>query len=321
MKDEPLISIIIPVFNVERYLERCVESVLGQTYRHLEIFLVDDGSTDSSGEICEHLKKKDARIKVIHKINGGLSDARNAALDIVRGEWITFIDSDDWVEKKYVECLYEKAVKTNSQISIGSFVTTSGATRTEEKEKELYNIVMDNEEAISNLLYQKYYTTSAWGKLYKSELFDKIRFPVGKLYEDVETIYKVFADAERSVYTAEKLYYYFQRDESIVRTGFTIKKMDYADNARKVLEDVKKRYPSLEGGAASRLLWADIHILVHMDDRTKYPDEYKQLWKEIKSSRFNVLMDPRVRPINKLVMACSYMGINVLKILFNMKNS
>ena len=187
MKDEPLISIIIPVFNVERYLERCVESVLGQTYRHLEIFLVDDGSTDSSGEICEHLKKKDARIKVIHKINGGLSDARNAALDIVRGEWITFIDSDDWVEKKYVECLYEKAVKTNSQISIGSFVTTSGATRTEEK--ELYNIVMDNEEAISNLLYQKYYTTSAWGKLYKSELFDKIRFPVGKLYEDVETIY------------------------------------------------------------------------------------------------------------------------------------
>ena len=320
MKTEPLISVIIPVFNVEKYIKRCVESVLEQTYRHLEIFLVDDGSTDTSGEICEHLKKKDVRIKVIHKTNGGLSDARNVALDIAQGEWITFIDSDDWVEKKYIECLYEKAVETNSQISIGNFVTTSGAVGSKEQEKELY-IVMDNEEAILNLLYQKYYTTSAWGKLYKRELFDEIRFPVGKLYEDVETIYKVFVGAERCVYTAKKLYYYFQRNESIVRTGFTIKKMDYADNAREVLKDVKKRYPSLEGGAVSRLLWADIHILVHMDDRTKYPDEYKQLWKEIKSSRFHVLMDPRVRPINKLVMACSYMGINVLKILFNMKNS
>lgn len=122
--EEKLISIIVPVYNVEKYLKECIDSVISQTYKNLEIILVDDGSTDKSGEICDEYSKKDSRIKVIHKENGGLSDARNVALDIAKGEYIGFVDSDDYVEKDMFETLYKLAEEHNTEISSISFYKT-----------------------------------------------------------------------------------------------------------------------------------------------------------------------------------------------------
>lgn len=319
MNENPLISVIIPVYNVEKYLERCIASILTQSYKNLEIILVDDGSSDNSGTICDRYRETDTRVRVFHKKNGGQSSARNLALDNAHGEWIAFVDSDDWVDMDYIKLMFEHASLTNSQISIISSVNTVNENISIKKTHPSL-VLMDNEQAITNLLYQRFFSFAAYGKLYSKELFKNIRFPEGKLYEEMEPIYKVFVKAEKVVFSNEKLYFYFQRQGSTVRSKFSIReKMDYVENTKIVLEDVKRKYPNLTNAAISRLLWADIHVLVHMDDTRKYENEYKLLWKDIKKNRRKVLKDKKVRPINKIVLLISFLGTRMLKTVFNVQ--
>lgn len=314
-----LISVIIPVYNVEKYLERCLSSILAQSYENLEIILVDDGSTDNSGAICDEYGKKDARITVFHKINGGQSSARNIALDYAHGDWITFVDSDDWVDKDYVKHMLEKAISTKSQIAVIASVNTVNENVYVKKETQSF-LVLDNEHAMANLLYQKYYSFSACCKLYKKELFSNIRFPEGKVYEEMEPIYRAFARADQIVVSDEILYFYFQRQGSTVRRKFSItEKMNYVENTKIVLEDVKRNYPKLVNAAISRLLWADIHVLVHMDEIQKYEKEFKLLWEDIRKNRKRVLRDKNVRLINRIVLIISFLGTNALKIVFKIQ--
>ncbi|MBD7913312.1 glycosyltransferase family 2 protein [Clostridium cibarium] len=218
-----LISIIIPVYKVEEYLRRCINSVLKQTYKNLEVILVDDGSPDRSGEICDEFAALDNRIKVIHKKNGGLSDARNAGIDICEGEYIAFIDSDDWVHDKYIENLYKLLKKTNSDISVCNFIKTA---------KDKVDIYISNEEIYEytkiealEQFVDKFYVQMviACGKLYKRNLFREIRFPVGRLHEDEFITYKVIFKAKKIVLTTAQLYYYWQREDSIMGSGFSLK--------------------------------------------------------------------------------------------------
>lgn len=232
-----LISIVVPIYNVEKYLNKCIDSILSQEYKNIEIILVDDGSTDNSGKICDDYTKKDNRIKVIHKENGGLSDARNVGMEKAIGEYIAFIDSDDYIGKDYISTLYNMCITNNSEIAQCSFerVTDNQTTNEINVDKKIEN--MTGIEAIKNIFKEKYLEyIVAWNKLYKKSLFENIKYPKGKLHEDEATTYKLFYEAKKVSVTNEKLYYYYIRQNSITNTKFTLKRLDYIEELEEQLK-------------------------------------------------------------------------------------
>jgi glycosyltransferase involved in cell wall biosynthesis len=311
MKQEERISVIIPVYNVEKYVGRCIESVLGQTYRNLEIWLVDDGATDSSGKICDEYARKDERIRVIHKENGGLSDARNTAIEKMTGKYVTFIDSDDFVADCFIERLYRHARKYQAEVVISGFLPTKKTTAeyTLEKKIEIYTA----EEALKELLYQKKYNTSAWGKLYLSSLFEQVRYPKGKLYEDICTTYQLIEQSTKIAFDSSKLYFYYQDSVSIVRSEFNIRKMDYVYNTKILYDFIYENYPSLRKAADFRYLWANLHIWVNIPDQKKYQKYCKTLERNIKRYRFAVCLDKEVALKAKISILLSYGGWKIAR--------
>lgn len=223
-----LISVIIPCYNVEKYIDRCMESVLNQTYRKLEIILVDDGSTDGTGKICDRYSQTDARVKVIHKENGGLSSARNAGLDICQGEYIFFVDSDDWITIDAVQYLYDLRKKYNADFSMAAYVRT----RANEKRDCLRHDYMECEltqlEFLSKLfkIGTQENVQFAWAKLYKSELFDNIQYPAGVIFEDVPTTFHIAVGSGKIAYSSHVIYYYYVNPNSITEENFNDRKFD-----------------------------------------------------------------------------------------------
>ena len=211
----PLVSIIVPIYKVEPYLRRCLDSIVNQTYTNLEIILVDDGSPDCCPQICDEYAARDKRVVVVHKENGGLSDARNAGLDICKGEYISFVDSDDWVDEGYIEKLLSFTQKENADIAIGENNRTEGCS--EPSKENITIMAYTPKEALMHLFSQNHIAfTVSWGKLYKKNLFSTLRFPKGKFHEDEFTTYILFSKAKKIIYTSEILYYYYQRSGSIV---------------------------------------------------------------------------------------------------------
>lgn len=211
---QPLISVIIPVYKVEPYLRRCIDSVINQTYTNLEIILVDDGSPDNSPAICDDYAQKDNRVKVIHKENGGLSSARNAGINVAIGEFLSFIDSDDWIHPNYIETLISDLLTNNADISIVENIVTS----TQPKNASISNTVqiLTAYEALERLFKkQEIAFIVSWGKLYKKELFKDIHFPIGRFHEDEFTTYQLFYTTKKIVWNNTPLYYYFKREDSI----------------------------------------------------------------------------------------------------------
>ena len=225
-----IISIIVPIYKVEKYLDRCINSILNQTFKNFELILVDDGSPDRCGDICEEYAKKDKRIKVIHKENGGLSDARNAGLDIATGKFVGFIDSDDFIHKDMYMILYDAIVKSKSDISQCKFKYFS---KEDELNKNIINDgkykIYNNIDAIEGIMDNKNLNTNVWNKLYKRELFREIRFPKGKIHEDEFVTYKVFYRAKTVSYVNKELYYYFSNDTGIMKNLNINSKFDWID--------------------------------------------------------------------------------------------
>lgn len=219
------ITVIVPVYNVENYLEKCLDSLINQTYKNLEIIVINDGSTDNSGEICQEYAQKDNRIVYIEKENGGLSEARNVGLDKMTGSYVTFIDSDDWAELDYVEILYKKIIEYQADISVGNYYSYN-----EDEETYYFHIygdsyyekVYDNISIFENLYesqeMKSFALISAWGKLYKAKLFDYLRFEKGKLGEDGYFNQKMYLSVNKVVYLNKGLYAYRQRSGSITNT-------------------------------------------------------------------------------------------------------
>lgn len=211
---KPLISIIVPVYNVEQYLQRCLNSIINQTYKNLEIILVDDGSPDQCPQICDDYAAKDNRIRVIHKANGGLSDARNVGLDICKGDYVSFVDSDDWIDANYVKTLFDLLTETKTDIAIGNFFKTDGS-----KKNPTFPIQHRTLKPTEAIICCTRGNTPAFAiscsKLYKKELFDNLRFPVGKYHEDEFTTYLLFYKSTSVAYTSQVLYYYYSRETSI----------------------------------------------------------------------------------------------------------
>lgn len=218
-----LISIVLPIYNVENYIEKCMESVLNQTYKNIEIILVDDGSPDNCPIICDQYVKEDNRVKVVHKENGGLSDARNAGIKVANGDYITFIDSDDYVDKDYVEFLYNTIEETDADIAIGGHRVIYDSGKIIEKETH-ENSVLEPKKVLERILYDDGIDLSAWGKLYKRYLFNDIKFPKGRLFEDSATTYMLVDKANKIAINSISKYNYIIRKNSISMLNFHLKK-------------------------------------------------------------------------------------------------
>ncbi len=237
-----LISVIIPVYDVERYIDECILSVLGQSYGNLEIILVDDGSRDASAAKCDEYAKRDSRIKVIHKENGGLSSARNAGLEIASGKYVTFADSDDAMSRTMTEGLYKILCDNKADVSVCSFTTEPPA---EEMQADAPVGILDRKSALKELFRNRSMKNFAWGKLYRRDLFEEIRYPRGMLYEDVATTYKIFARADRIAHTGLKMYFYRQRAGSITGNSFSEKKLDIFRALQMQMSFAEENYPEL----------------------------------------------------------------------------
>lgn len=230
-----LITVIVPIYKVEEYLDKCILSIINQTYRNLEIILIDDGSPDKCGEICDKYKKQDNRIQVIHKQNEGISVARNIGIDLSKGEYLFFVDSDDYLHENMIEILYKNIKMYDADISMCDYIRVKNY-NINMLDKEENIIVYSNIEALEKL-YKDTFTfhedyslfIAPWNKLYKKAIFDEIRYPIGKVYEDGATIYKVLFEAKKIVYSNLKLYYYYQRPGSISRKKFDITRLDRLD--------------------------------------------------------------------------------------------
>lgn len=205
---EDLVSVIVPVYNVENYLRECIDSIVAQTYRNIEVILIDDGSKDSSGKICDEYAAKDNRIKVIHKENGGLSEARNSGLEIASGDWIAFVDSDDYIDEEMLDTLVDLANYNNAQVAMCNFRATS---RPLDNNTDLVTNVFSRDELLE--VYTKRakeysITNSVWDRIYKKELVKEIRFVPRRLNEDILYTMQVFLRADIVAYTSVKLYHY-----------------------------------------------------------------------------------------------------------------
>lgn len=247
MQQDILVSVIVPVYNVEEYLGRCVESILNQTYRNLEVILVDDGAKDSSGRICDQYAAQDHRVKVIHKENGGLSSARNAGIDIASGEYLKFVDSDDWLEPDAVESLLDQALRHQVELVLGGRWDVSAATG--EKKKGLcpkHQEVISGTEMVRRIFRWENCDSSACDKLFHKRLFREIRFPHGKVVEDVPIMYKIVLDAGRIALLDKPIYNYYHRSGSITYTTVSERNFHFSEHTAVIYPYILEHYPQLK---------------------------------------------------------------------------
>lgn len=314
---QELVSIIVPVYKVKEYLPKCVDSLLEQTYKNIEIILVDDGSPDVCGKICDDYAVKDNRVTVIHKENGGLSDARNIAIPKAYGEYIVFVDSDDWVSQYYVEHLYEAIKKDDVDLAFSWFENVyEGQDRKLEVKKELSDYeCLDSQSCLKRLLYQDGVECCAWGKIYKKEIISGLRYPVGKLYEDIPVTYECIKRSSKIAVISNVDYYYVQRNASIQYQSFNPNKLDGVTHCHDMLESVRKDFPDLVSAAECRYFSTVCNILFQIND-DEYEKERQNLWMEVKKYRMSVLVNFEARIKARAAAAISYLGLSTMSIAY-----
>ena len=292
------VSVILPIYNVEKYLERAVESVSNQTYNNLEIILVDDGSTDSSGKICDDMSLRDNRIKVIHKQNGGLSDARNVGKRVATGHYILFIDPDDFINEKMIEILVNNIQEYDADVSccqyMNVYYNNSFPQYSDVRIKKLIN----REEFLKEYLYDTYITASVCTKLMKREISDKIDFPVGKVYEDAFYHLELVKTADRFICITKPLYYYYHRTNSITTKPYRKENMYAIEAYNNFLRYIEDTYEgelkrSLRKSALFRLIHANFGVFDKIIVEKEYKDipEYLVVKKFLKSNVIKMIFD------------------------------
>ena len=294
------ISVIVPVFNVENYLEKCVKSIIEQTYKNLEVILVDDGSTDKSGFLCDELKKQDYRIKVIHKTNGGLSDARNAGIQVSTGKYLSFIDSDDYLERTALEQMMQAILISHSEIAICNIMRFYDDGCTE----EFYNPT-DNQEVLEGIRrFDTLNQPSVCNKLFDAKLFENISFPYGKFYEYTYVYHELLYKADKVVLTGKTGYWYLSRKGSILgRSQFSNRYFDFIEAVYMRADFLIKRDIQPYGDEAFLSLYAalanaekNIDHKLNKDDFHKVREYYRHVYNKIdyKKARFNIKQIVRI---------------------------
>lgn len=289
--NNPLISVIIPIYNVEKYLDRCIASVVNQTYKNLEIILVDDGSPDLCPQICDDWATKDSRVRVIHKANGGLSSARNTGLQNSAGEYIYFLDSDDWIELDMIQSLYEACAQNDVLLSVcGRYIHFENNNSIQIDKCPAANEIMPSKVFVSHMLIGDHCDSCAWDKLFHKSLLVDIRFPEGRIYEDVAIMYKIALSTSCVATLSKPLYHYFRHSGSILMSGFSERLFDYPINTRNLLSDISHNYSDLYEYACWTHIKALQNVIIKLAqaDRAEYKAyirDYKQLVGELRSLR------------------------------------
>lgn len=311
---EPKISIIVPVYNVEQYLERCVESLINQTHKNIEIILVDDGSKDNSGKLCDELAQRDSRIVVYHKENGGLSDARNYGIDKATSDYVGFVDSDDFVDEDMYEILLSNLLKYDSEISFCRLNDVYNDEITKDNtENKPY--LMTSEQAIKMVLEAKVFSVTAVNKLYKKSLFDQIRFDKGKIAEDAFIMVDLLSRCEKIAATEAKKYYYMHRENSITTQKFTSKFLNVIEAYEKNSKIVSDKYPDLKYQADTRICWAYFYVLDRLLKDEEYKDENleTELIQYLKKHKKFILSNSLFNAKRKLSFAALLINKNLYK--------
>lgn len=279
------ISVIVPVYNVEKYLNRCVDSILMQTYRNMEIILVDDGATDSSGVICDEYAQKDSRIRVIHKENGGLSDARNAGIEAAKGQYFCFIDSDDYIDPEMLEVLYHLITDNEADISVCGIRDCFDSGKCFQSSENKQFVIL-GKEALRYILEGKYLYGSICNKLICRELCQDHRFVKGKTYEDAFFIPELFLRAKKVAATTKSYYNYWHRSDSITTKPFSQKNMDVVEAYEYTYQVVQRCCPELIDVAMFRLYWAHFVVLDKMLVAENYKElpQFKPVWRFLKKN-------------------------------------
>lgn len=342
----PCVTVIIPVYNVASSIHRCLNSILAQTYQNLEIILIDDGSTDASGAICDEFARNDRRIKVIHQDNRGLSGARNVALNIATGDFVAFVDSDDSVAPDLIQRLIELRNQFSTKIAICSFqeIVESAKPRPESPPQPDKSVQISNAQARSasttatliDMLCDRGFTVSAWGKLYARDLFQNIRFPEGKLYEDVGTTYKLILLCDQIAISPAPLYNYYQTPDSITQRGFSLQKLDLitlTDQMCAAISAWSKTRPAsersqLEYLTKKRRMHARFSILRQMvlinqktlrpSDRQAFFSHRKAIIRYLKTHQADVLRNPLATRRDQVAMRTLLLGLPVFRLAWRL---
>ena len=285
--NKPLVSVIIPIYKVEQYLDQCIDSIVHQSYENLEIILVDDGSPDNCPKICDQWAQRDARIKVYHKPNEGVSEARNTGIQISTGEYICFVDSDDWAEPMMVECLIRACMEDNTLIAVcGRYDHFEEKNECQISKCPTIDETVDSLSFTSRMLLGINCDSSAHSKIYHKSIWKAVSFPKGRIYEDVAVMYQIVLSVPCVSTVKQPLYNYRIRRGSIVQSDFSEKLFDYPYNTRKMLADVKSNYPELYEEAC----WSHTKALIRVLDKLsrtereiykRYRTEFGELQKEL----------------------------------------
>lgn len=300
---QPLVSVIVPIYNVDAYLPQCINSIISQTYPNLEVILIDDGSTDNCGKICDEYSSQHDNIKVIHKSNGGLSSARNAGIDIASGEYISFVDSDDWILPHHIEALYENVFRNNVLLSICQSQRVHDFKDSDNIPTKTGCEIMEKE-AVMHEALTKYKWWSAWDKIYHRSLFETIRFPIGRINEDYAIIFNIFDLCDRIAVGNQITYCYFERIGSITKSGFNESKFTEYTNGLEVLEFMKSKYPALTAPAENILITTCLKLLscISNEDNNMYEDWRSKILNTIRHSFGSWTRNPYVLTKQKILL-------------------
>ena len=323
MLTRELISVIVPVYNVEQYLKKCVDSIVNQTYKNLEIILVDDGATDSSGEICDELEKLDNRIKVYHKENGGLSDARNYGVARATGSYIGFVDSDDFIDAEMYEKLYEAIIKEDADVAECNLKIVYPERVELFTDKRYYQVCTKQEYLEEYLKIEKIFG-SACVRLIKTNIAKKIEFPVGKLYEDTYYAYDLIDIADKYVLMDNACYNYLMRENSITNAKFNPRIFDLIEIVEKFHVNVYRNYPSLKEAADCRKMYAYFSVLnsILLEENFKNNTFYLQIINYFKENYKKLLNNKYITRNRKLSIILIKLNINIYrKVLLRYKNT
>ena len=308
-----LISVIVPIYNVEKYLPRMISMLAKQTYPNLEIILVDDGSKDHSYCLCCDYEKQYENVHAFHKTNEGAACTRNFGFEHSHGEYIAFVDADDWITEDYIQFLYDLLKKNDADISICGYKKFFDKIEVSKKQEISEIEILSPEVALEDLLYRRRLTNSPCLKLMKREIFRRIMFPKGKLYEDLAVVYRWFGESKKIVYSPDIKYYYYQRHGSSMHSEFNIKKWDRILISKEICEYVNKKYPKLYKAAEVRLFISGLQMLRELPLNDEYKAYQLELVQILKQTRSIVLFDSQVNIKTKILAVAAYIPPLLLK--------
>lgn len=314
-----LISIIIPAYNVELYIDQCIKSILQQTYQNIEVIIIDDGSTDQTPQMCDNYSAQDSRVKVYHQENAGQAAARNFALTMAKGEYIIYIDCDDYVSLDYIENLFNYMVKYEADI-----VQCYAQKFWDDGKKELLKIsettpqVYNASEALKEFCYQRKFYAAPWAKLIRRELMEGLAFPENMGYEDMAIMYKLIGKVNKIVLLPKILYFYRQHNASTMHNTFSKKKIDRIIIAEDLKRYIEMNFPENSTAVKTRYILANFQLLMDLPYNSKYKELRKKIKINIRSVRWDVIMDKQSKRDIRLMSAFSFLGVQFMMFLGRM---